>query len=88
MMNSIRINIYYKNRSVLAESFTISIGDEVKNIDDAKILVIQNIDKFYSDTKYKINLFKGFEGESEINIDFEEENISLSREFKLREILK
>ena len=86
-MNSIRINIFYKDRAILAESFTITIGGEIKTIDEAKYLVIQNIDKFYSDTKYKISLFKKFEGESEINIDFEE-NLSLSREFKLRELLK
>lgn len=85
-MESIRINIYYKDRTILAESFTISIGGQIKTIDDAKYIVIQNLDNLYSDTKYKINLFKSFDGESEINIDFEE-NLSLSREFKLRELL-
>ena len=86
MSNSIKINIYYKKRTILAESFTIEESD-VKTIDDARLTVIKNIDSFYSNVKYKVSLFKNFSGESEINIDFEDD-LGLSREFKLREILK
>jgi len=85
-MGSIRINIYFKKRSVLIESFTIN-ETTVRTIDDARMIVIGHLDSFYSDVKYKINLFKNFSGESEINIDFEDD-VCLSREFKLREILK
>lgn len=85
-MNYIRINIYYKKRSVLLESFKID-ESHVMTLDDARLIVVKHLDSLYSNIKYKINLFKNFSGDSEINIDFEDD-LCLSREFKLREILK
>lgn len=85
-MNSIRINIYIEKKKVLIETFTI-VETKVRTIDDARMAVIQHLNSFYSNIKYKINLFKNFTGESEINIYFEDD-LCLSREIKLREILK
>jgi hypothetical protein len=81
----IRVNIYYKDQ--LTDFFDIKPGSKVQSIDDARYVVISHLDKFYSDVKYKLNLFKPYTGQSEINLYFEE-NISLSREIKLKQILE
>jgi len=82
-MNIIKVNVYYNNRETLFESF--SVTADIYNLDDARMLVLDHLSSFYSDVKYKLNLNKSFNGEIMINLDFEE-NISLSREIKLRKI--
>ena len=84
-MSIININVYYKNRELLVESF--SVSGRAQNLDDARYLVLEHLNKFYSDVKYKVNLYKSFEDEIVINLDFEED-LALSRELKLREIFK
>jgi len=84
-MSLIRINIYYKGQ--LSDEFNIHTGSKINTIDDARYVVISHLDKFYSDVKYKLNLFRPHDGQSEINLYFEDD-LSLSRELKLRQILE
>ena len=79
----IKINLLYKESIV--ESF--SVTGNITSLDDARFLVLQHLNKFYSDVRYKVKLFKSFEGEIVINLNFEED-LGLSREIKLREIFK
>lgn len=81
----IKVNIYYEEK--LADTFNVLPGSNVNSIDDARYIVVSHLDKFYSDVKYKLNLFKPYNGHSEINLYFDN-NIGLSREIKLRKILK
>jgi len=81
----IRINVFYKNRENLVESFLVK--SDAITLDDARLVVLSHLDKFYIDVKYKINFYKSFSGEFTINLDFEED-LGLSREIKLREIFK
>lgn len=82
----IEVNIYYGKDKKLMESFPIEIGRKISSIDDARFLIINHLDSFYVDVKYKINVFNTFDGETTINLFFEED-ISLSRELLLRKIL-
>ena len=85
--SSTSVNIYYGKDKKLMESFPIEIGRKISSIDDARFLIINHLDSFYVDVKYKINVFSTFDGETTINLFFEED-ISLSRELLLRKILE
>ena len=85
--NFISVNIYYGKDKKLMESFPIEIGIKITSIDDARLLIIDHLDSFYMDVKYKINVFSTFDGETTINLFFEED-ISLNRELLLRKILE
>lgn len=86
-MGHIKVNIYYKNRSVLIESFDIQIDQKIMSIDGARLLIVKHLDNFYSDIVYKINIFRSNDGYDEINLDFEDD-IKLKRESTLNSILK
>ena len=83
----IPINIYYGKDKKLMESFSIKIGKKITSIDDARILIVNHLDNFYMDVKYKLNIFSTFDGETTINLFFEED-ISLNREILLKKILE
>ena len=83
----IPINIYYGKDKKLMESFSIKIGKKITSIDDARILIVNHLDNFYMDVKYKLNIFNTFDGETTINLFFEED-ISLNREILLKKILE
>jgi|688.fasta_scaffold33558_6 hypothetical protein len=85
--SSTSVNIYYGKDKKLMESFPIEIGRKISSIDDARFLIINHLDSFYVDVKYKINVFSTFDGETTINLFFEED-ISLNRELLLRKILE
>lgn len=85
--SSTSVNIYYGKDKKLMESFPIEIGRKISSIDDARFLIINHLDSFYMDVKYKINVFSTFDGETTINLFFEED-ISLNRELLLRKILE
>ena len=85
--SSTSVNIYYGKDKKLMESFPIEIGIKITSIDDARLLIIDHLDSFYMDVKYKINVFSTFDGETTINLFFEED-ISLNRELLLRKILE
>lgn len=84
---SIPINIYYGKDKKLMESFLIKIGRKITSIDDARILIVNHLDSFYMDIKYKLNIFTTFDGKTTINLFFEED-ISLNREILLKKILE
>lgn len=86
MSNVIKINVYLKDKENLVENFDVMIGEKITSIDDARLIVIKYLDSIYSDIKYKTNIFTSFDGESEINLIFEDD-ICLTREFKLRKLL-
>jgi hypothetical protein len=86
MDNSIKINVYLKDKTNLVENFEVSIGERITSIDSARLIVIKYLDSIYSDVKYTTNIFTTFEGKSEINLIFEDA-ICLTREFKLRKLL-
>ena len=86
MDNTIKINVYLKDKSNLVETFDISIGEKVNSIDSARMVVIKYLDSIYSDIKYTTNIFTTFEGRSEVNLTFEDD-VCLTREFKLRKLL-
>jgi hypothetical protein len=86
MDNTIKINVYLKDKSNLVETFDISIGEKVTSIDSARMIVIKYLDSIYSDIKYTTNIFTTFEGKSEVNLTFEDD-VCLTREFKLRKLL-
>ena len=69
------------------ESFSIKIGKKITSIDDARILIVNHLDNFYMDVKYKLNIFNTFDGKTTINLFFEED-ISLNREILLKKILE
>jgi hypothetical protein len=83
----IPVNIYYGKDKKLMESFSIKIGKKITSIDDARILIVNHLDNFYMDVKYKLNIFNTFDGETTINLFFEED-ISLNREILLKKILE
>jgi hypothetical protein len=83
----IEVNIYYGKDKKLMESFPLEIGRKISSIDDARFLIINHLDDFYIDVKYKINIFSKFDGGTTINLFFEED-ISLNRELLLRKILE
>ena len=85
--NFISVNIYYGKDKKLMESFPIEIGIKITSIDDARLLIIDHLDSFYMDVKYKINIFSTFDGETTISLFFEED-ISLNREILLKKILE
>ena len=86
MSNTIKINVYLKDKTNLVETFDISIGEKVTSIDSARMIVIKYLDSIYSDIKYTTNIFTTFDGESEVNLTFEND-VCLTREFKLRKLL-
>jgi len=83
----IEVNIYYGKDKKIMESFPIEIGRKISSIDDARLLIINHLDKFYLNVKYKINIFSSFDGSTSINLNFEND-IGLSREIMLRKILE
>jgi hypothetical protein len=83
----IPVNIYYGKDKKLMESFSIKIGKKITSIDDARILIVNHLDNFYMDVKYKLNIFNTFDGKTTINLFFEED-ISLNREILLKKILE
>ena len=83
----IPVNIYYGKDKKLMESFSIKIGKKITSIDDARLLIVNHLDNFYMDVKYKLNIFNTFDGETTINLFFEED-ISLNREILLKKILE
>jgi hypothetical protein len=83
----IPVNIYYEKDKKLMESFSIKIGKKITSIDDARILIVNHLDNFYMDVKYKLNIFNTFDGKTTINLFFEED-ISLNREILLKKILE
>ena len=80
------VNVYYGKERNLIESFPIEIGRKITSIDDARILIIRHLDSLYLNVKYKINVFSSFDGNTTINLDFEDD-IGLNREILLRKIL-
>ena len=76
MGNTIKINVYLKDKTNLVETFDISIGEKVTSIDSARMIVIKYLDSIYSDIKYTTNIFTTFE-----------DDVCLTREFKLRKLL-
>ena len=86
MDNTIKINVYLKDKTNLVETFDISIGEKVNSIDSARMIVIKYLDSIYSDIKYTTNIFTTFEGKSEVNLTIEDD-VCLTREFKLRKLL-
>ena len=85
--NPISVKIYYGKDKKLMESFPIEIGRKISSIDDARFLIINHLDSFYIDVKYKLNVFSTFDDETTISLFFEED-ISLNREFLLKKILE
>ncbi len=83
----IPVNIYYGKDKKLMESFSIKIGKKITSIDDARLLIVNHLDNFYMDVKYKLNIFTTFDGRTTINLFFEED-ISLNREILLKKILE
>lgn len=81
------VNIYYGKDKKLMESFLIKIGKKITSIDDARLLIVNHLDNFYMDVKYKLNIFTTFDGRTTINLFFEED-ISLNREILLKKILE
>jgi hypothetical protein len=87
-MSSVRVNIYYNTKDILVDSFDFDTNDgKITSIDEARSRIISHLDKQYSDTKYKLNLYNSFNGQSEINLFFEN-NLVLLREIRLKNILK
>jgi hypothetical protein len=73
MDNTIKINVYLKDKTNLVETFDISIGEKVNSLDSARMIVIKYLDSIYSDIKYTTNIFTTFEGKSEVNLTFEDD---------------
>jgi len=87
LQSIISVNIYYGKDKKLMESFPIEIGRKISSIDDARLLIINHLDSFYIDVKYKLNIFSTFDDETTISLFFEED-ISLNREILLKKILE
>lgn len=81
----VTLNLYFKDKENLMVSQKIE-SDNKFNIDVARSKVIQELDKLYLDSKYKVELFTAFSGETQINVIFENE-IFIKRDFLLNKIL-
>lgn len=82
----ITINIYLQNTDQLLESKVVDFKGKVNNIEEARMLIVKNIDNHYRDIKYKIKIFKTFDGNESISVLFEEK-LSLRRSFILKKLL-
>jgi hypothetical protein len=83
---SLIVNIFYGKDKTLVESFPIKISRRITSIDDARVLIINHLDSLYLNVKYKIKVFSSFDGNTTINLDFEDD-IGLNREILLKKIL-
>ncbi len=81
----IKLNIYLEDKSKLIESFDIE-SKNVTSIDDARLLVVRNLNKYYHDIKYRISIFTTFDGEKTISVFFED-NEFVKREYFLKNLL-
>jgi len=81
------VNVYYGKDKNLVESFPIKVSRKITSIDDARVLIINNLDSLYLNVKYKIKVFSSFDGNTTINLDFEDD-IGLNREILLKKILE
>jgi hypothetical protein len=84
-MSSIKVNVYYKSKDIIAESFFVESYSS-KSIEDARFSITKSLDNIYSDVKYKVTIHKPFYGNEYIEVVFEE-NIAISRHIKLRDLL-
>lgn len=82
----ITINIFFKSLDNLINSETI-ISNKITSIDDARILVIKYLGKHYSNYKYKL-IVNTLDNKNSINVIFEDEELSIKREFLLNKILE
>jgi hypothetical protein len=81
----IELNIYLESKEKLVESFQID-NRNVTSIDDARLLVVKNLNRYYHDIKYKINIFTTFDGKKTISVFFEN-NEFVKREYLLKNLL-
>ena len=86
-LKNLTINVYYGKDKNLIESFPIEIGRKITSIDDARLLIINHLDEFYLNVKYKINIFSSFDDSTSINLNFDDD-IGLNREIMLKKILE
>ncbi len=80
----IKINVYLENKDKLLESF--DVDSNINSIDQARMVIVRNLDKYYHDIKYKINIFTTFDGEKSINVFFENTEF-VRREYLLKNLL-
>lgn len=79
------INFYLKNDII--ESKMIKYHDNISSIDDARMIVINNLDKFYDSIIYSVSLINDNDNNfSIINVSFEND-VSLQRAVNLNKIL-
>ena len=86
-MIDIKVDICYKNKDSLIDSFNIKTNQKIKTIDDVRFLIIRQLNDFYLDMAYKINIFKSNDGYIKIYLIFEDD-IRLKRESTLNCILR
>ena len=81
------VNLYLENKEKKLKTY--QIDELVTNIDRARMLIFRKVNSFYLNSKYKIELINHTDNEkimSQIDVIFEN-NLELSREFTLKELL-
>ncbi len=82
------INLYLVDKSSLFESEIIHFDDEIKTIEQARVLIIKYLGEHYSDCKYNIGIYNSFDGkETSINLVFED-SLFVKRDIILKELLR
>lgn len=80
------VNLYLENKEKKLKAY--EIDEFVTNIDRARMLIFKEVNSFYLNSKYKIEITNHTDGETwgQIDVIFEK-NLELSREFTLKELL-
>lgn len=81
-----KINLYFKTQDNLVESREIDYKGKNTSIDEARMIIVNNLERYYHDIKYKINIFTTFTGEKTISVFFED-NTLVKREYLINNLL-
>lgn len=81
-----KINLYFKTQDNLVESREIAYKGKNTSIDEARMIIVNNLERYLHDIKYKINIFTTFTGEKTISVFFED-NILVKREYLINNLL-
>lgn len=80
------INLCLLDKETIIDSIKIDQSSKSLSIDEARMIIIHNIDKNFTDIKYKISIFSPYGGDKIINVLFED-NALIRRDLILKNLL-
>lgn len=80
------INLCLVNKHNIVDTIKIEKMSKNLSIDEARMIIVHNIDRNYTDIKYKINIFTPYDGDKIINVLFED-NALIRRDLILKNLL-